>query len=106
MLSVYGSSQDPSLLMGYPLRLPPFLQKRLTAPGIARLARHQRGDPIGAKVSESLAQLAPGDDNPRAIEEAEGKGPDRAPFLHCIAIHIGNRDLAFPPDPLPYPPPP
>ncbi len=77
---------------------PPFLQKRLTAPGVARLARHQRGDPVGTKVSESLAQLAPGDDDPRAIEEAKGEGPDRALCLDCIAIDIDDRELALPAD--------
>src|SRR5581483_1509798 len=58
---------------------PPLLEESLAPARVARLGKLQRRDAVGAEMAERLAQLAPGDDDTRALEEGEGHGPDRAP---------------------------
>src|SRR5262249_16347284 len=77
------------------LALAPFLEQRLAPARITRGFRGERGDPVDAEIAEIGAQLAPGRDDTHAVEEAERKGPDRAPGLGSAAVAIGDVELAL-----------
>lgn len=46
-------------------------------------------------MPEPLTQFAPCDHHPGAVEEADGKGPDRAPGFGVLEIEIGDGELAL-----------
>src|ERR1044071_380582 len=83
------------LLHRHALDLAPFLVQHLTPARVARLARLERGDAVGAEMAEPLAQLAPGSDDAGAVEEAEREGPDRPLRLAPVLVAIGKGALAL-----------
>src|SRR5690242_8356265 len=50
---------------------------------------------VGAEVTETLAQFAPGDDHPHGFEIADGDGPNgaRRAFVFQVAIQDSNLRL-------------
>src|SRR5258708_24146024 len=81
------------------LAFSPFRQQGAAAPRVALAGRLGADDPIRSEMAKILPALAPGDDDPRAIEESESEGPDGAFASPAAGIFIGNPQLALRPDP-------
>ena len=97
MLSVSVSSEQ-ALLRRNALGYPPCLEKCLATARIACFFQREGRDPIRAEVPEPPTQFAPSDHHPGAVEEADGKGLDRAPGFGVLEIEIGDGELALKPD--------
>src|SRR6266851_1870710 len=94
-----GSDRPWSDRLGDVLAFAPFRQQGAAAPRIALAGRLGADDPIRPEMAKILPALAPGDDDPRAIEESESEGPDGAFASPAAGIFIGNPQLALRPDP-------